>query len=274
MSPLRICLIIVFVWCLPLSVVADDDPGPQRTGTTGTLTVDKPQGTSENPLHIHDENVARYTLYLFWATFAVAAIALFQEPVRTWAFRPRFKLITSAAPPTCVAMPMMSKITGEHIANAVHLGVWIQNDGRSIARQVEVFASELSRKRADGGWDVVNTFPPMNLLWANIERVYIDIAPGSKKRLDVGHIADPDKRARLAEDASNLQAGRTALVFALMVQPNNKGHIVGPGEYQVKLEVAAHNAKASRHTLTITVPGPWYADEAQMLRDGVGISVK
>ena len=58
-----------------------------------------------------------------------------------------------------------------------------------------------------------------------------------------------------------------------MVAPNHKGHIVGPGEYQLDIRIAAENALPINQTVAISLRGTWYPDETTMLRDGVGVTV-
>jgi hypothetical protein len=59
----------------------------------------------------------------------------------------------------------------------------------------------------------------------------------------------------------------------VIAAPNNKGHIIGPGEYQLKILVVAENGRrAKEKTVSISLKN-WYADEAKMLRDGVGVSI-
>src|SRR2546425_8249870 len=95
------------------------------------------------------------------------------------------------------------------------------------------------------------------------------------KHCDVGHIADPARRDMLREDAPRLALTnqQTSLAIDLMVAPNHKGHIVGPGEYQLDILVAAENATPVPRTIQIRLLGPWYPDEQRMFRDGVGIAV-
>ena len=64
------------------------------------------------------------------------------------------------------------------------------------------------------------------------------------------------------------------MAFDLMVAPNHRGHIVGPGEYELDVLVAAQNVRPLRKTVKLRLPGDWYADEQRMLRDGVGITVE
>ncbi len=210
-------------------------------------------------------------------TLVLAAAAVFQQTIRGWFYHPRFDVSIKTEPPDCVAVPFTSPITGEFLANAIYLRIWVLNVGNATATQAEVYAKELRRKRADSTWERVGAFPPMNLIWANTNRwIYFPtIVPNMGKHCDLGHIADPAGRQLLNEHAPrlNLTSDQTSLAFDLMVPPNHKGHIIGPGDYQLDILVAAANVRPIKRTVMVSLEGTWYPDETAMLRDGVGARV-
>ena len=86
----------------------------------------------------------------------------------------------------------------------------------------------------------------MNLKWADLGGIYSPIiAPNMGKHCDSGHLTDPTRRDSLHEDAPRLALTnlQTSPAFDLMAVPNKKGHIIGPGEYQLDILVAAENAR-------------------------------
>jgi hypothetical protein len=101
------------------------------------------------------------------------------------------------------------------------------------------------------------------------------IAPGMGKHCDIGHVIDPAVRGQVAgEDnpALQLRNNETSIVFDLIVAPNHRGHIVGPGRYELDITVVAENASPETWSIEINNSGQWYADEARMLRDGIGVN--
>jgi hypothetical protein len=68
---------------------------------------------------------------------------------------------------------------------------------------------------------------------------------------------------------------RASLALDLMATPNHKGRIVGLGEYQLDIRVAAENAPPVEPTNVnaVFLRSTSYGDETTMLRDGVGIAV-
>jgi hypothetical protein len=217
------------------------------------------------------------TIVLAIGTIVLAMVALFQDTVRGWFYRPRFRPSIETKPPDCIAVPLNNPLDGAFVANSVYLRLWVENVGNATAKNAEVYAKELRQQRADGTWERVGAFPPMNLKWANLGIIYFPaIAPKMGKHCDVGHIVDPARRHLAHEDAPRLALTdqQTSLAFALMVAPNHKGHIVGPGEYQLDILVAAENARPIRRTVAISLRGTWDADETRMLRDGVGVTIR
>jgi hypothetical protein len=207
-------------------------------------------------------------------TLILAAVAVFQETIRGWFYRPKFQVSIKGGPPDCHAVPITSN--GTFVANSIYLRIWIKNIGNATARNAEVYAEDLQRQRADGTWERVVEFPPMNLKWANIGKIYFPvIAPKMGKHCDIGHIVDPSRRHLLFEDSPklNLNNQQASLAFDLIIAPNHKGHIIGPGEYRLKILVAAENIRPIRKIIAISLRGHWDADETRMLRDGVGLSI-
>jgi hypothetical protein len=223
---------------------------------------------------LHWGTIADWSVAL--ATFLLAAVAIFQETIRGWWYHPVFRVSSKTEPPDCVAVPITD--SDETItSDSIYLRLWVENVGKATAKNVEVYANELRRKRLDDTWERVDTFPRMNLNWANIGAIYFPrIVPGMGKHCDVGHIADPRRRFRLREDSPRLHLTvyQTSLAFDLMAPPKNWTHIVGPGEYELDVLVAAENAFPLKRTITINLRGNWDSDEAKMLRDGVSIAVR
>jgi len=208
-------------------------------------------------------------------TLVLAAVAVFQETIRGWFYRPAFRISVKTEPPDCVAVPFTGP-DGTFVANSIYVRLWVENIGNATAKNAEVYAKELRRQRAEGTWARVDAFPPMNLAWSNGHIMYFPIiAPEMGRHCDVGHIVDPARRHLLREDAPRLAltSQQASLAFDLTVVPNHRGHIIGPGEYQLDILVAAENVRPIKRTVAISLPGMWDADETRMLRDGVGVTV-
>ena len=112
----------------------------------------------------------------------------------------------------------------------------------------------------------------MNLIWSNFGQMYFPrISPRMRKHCDIGHIIDPASRTDFGEGRPEIDPSEVALAFDLVARPNNQSHVIGPGTYRLDIEIAAENALPLLKVIEISLPGPWYEDPEQMLRNGVGI---
>ena len=69
-------------------------------------------------------------------TLVVAAVAVFQETIRAWFYRPRFGVSVKTEPPDCVWVPF-TQPNGTLVCDSVYLRLWIENKGNATARNVE-----------------------------------------------------------------------------------------------------------------------------------------
>jgi hypothetical protein len=148
--------------------------------------------------------------------------------------------------------------------------VTVENSGNTEARDVEVFAASLTRRRADGQFERLERFTPMNLLWAHFRQPFLAVlSPKMPKMCDLAHVFHPN----FANNFGHTLPSVTGLILAfdLQVEPNTKGHLVGSGVYRLKLVLGAANAKPKEYELEINFQGQWHDDEAQMLSDGFGM---
>ena len=163
-------------------------------------------------------------------------------------------------------------------AECYYLRLWVANRGKTRAEQVQVFAAKLLRQNAaDKSFKEVETFNPMNLRWAHAQdrpEIFADgISPEMGKHCDLGHVIDPQYRKHFGHDLTTLAAGDALLALDLEFPPATKGHLVGPGVYQLQLRVAAANCRPVTHTIELTITGKWFVDQARMFADGLGIRV-
>ena len=209
------------------------------------------------------------------ATFLAVVVALWKEDIVKHWRRPRLKVRISLQPPDCHKIPInsISRATGEIVGSrdAYYFRLWVENHGSIRAENVQVFAAELRRKKADGGFEKVGSFLPMNLMWAHTKEVF---APGLSPRMgrhcDLGFIAKPENHkvgtAGVSQDVK--------LILDTEVVPNTRSNECSPGEYELNLRIAASNSLPLEALCTITLPGKWFDDESEMLSQGIGIVIK
>jgi len=213
----------------------------------------------------------------------VAIVAIFQDKIRAWLMRPRLRVSISVAPPDCqktkmrysLPSPDVNAPARERMADVYYFRLRVSNSGNQKAESVEVFVAQLSRQQADGSFRVVDSFLPMNLVWAHLGgMLFPAIAPGTYKHCDLGYILDPQSRKMIPGEHTtwpNVPPDKTILTLDTVVKPYTLSYLLPFGTYHLVILVAAANAKAIKNTLEVRVTGDWYDDEREMLGQGIGI---
>ena len=164
-------------------------------------------------------------------------------------------------------------------ADCYYLRLWIKNEGKTRAEQVQVFASNLFRRNADGQFARIESFMPMNLRWAHCQQrgppeiFAAGISPNMGRHCDRARVVDPEHQESLGEKLPNVPAGNAMLALELEITPNTNSHLIGPGTYRLELMIAAANCLPIRKTVELTITGQWFAEESRMFTEGLGISV-
>ena len=221
------------------------------------------------------------------AVVAALFIAIFQDWLRSIFSRPRLEVSISLNPPYChkvvkyftySSLAPDNQLYGKQFqADCYYFRLRIKNNGGIRAEHVEVYAAELTKQVADGSFQLVETFTPMNLVWSNIGQAYLPaISPKMEKLCDLGHIIDPDKRKMVFEDNNpnlNVSPGETTFSFDVELISSTLGHVIEPGRYRLKLITGAANSQPIEKTLEINLTGKWYDDERKMLAEGISIGI-
>src|SRR6267142_1448515 len=109
-----------------------------------------------------------------WASVSVTVVAIFvalfkEEITRLWR-RPSLG-VSPIEPPHSHKLPVTYTIqrTAPTLVRTegYYFRLWVENRGRSRADHVQIFASKLFRRSADGSFREDSLFLPMNLLWAH-----------------------------------------------------------------------------------------------------------
>lgn len=205
-------------------------------------------------------------------TFLAVAAALFKEDIVKHWRRPRLVAKLKLEPPDCHKVPatLVNQETHRTIGtiDAYYFRIWIENTGSVRAENAQVFAAELRRKNVAGSFQREGSFLPMNLKWAHTGKVFADgIAPRMGMHCDLGHIFDPARLQALRPGGDGL----ARFILDTEVVPNSLSNEIAPGVYQLDLRIAASNAPPLEISYEINFTGKWFAEEREMLLDGVGI---
>jgi hypothetical protein len=215
----------------------------------------------------------------------LAILAVFQDKIRNWLTRPRLKVQAKTQPPLCRKTWWMhpwppgdlrydaNKVEAEYFP-CYYFGLEISNVGNMAASNVEVYASSLTRKRADEEFEPVSRFTPMNLKWAHEHTVYLPLlSPKMFKFCAVGHIIAPAQRKRVGHDLPGVADDQGLLALDLQEEPTMKGYLVEPGQYRLTLVVTAANSTPKQCEIEFVFSGDWYDSEEEMFRRGFGMRI-
>jgi hypothetical protein len=214
-----------------------------------------------------------------FATSAAVLIALFKEELIRLLRHPSLS-VAPIQPPHCHKLPLrywIQRTAPTHVVTeSYYFRLWIENKGKSKADQVQVFASKLFRRAADGTFKEDAHFLPMNLPWSHYPEespvVYAEgISPDMGKHCDLGSIVRPTERVELGHDLPGVAPGDTVFALSLEVKPFSQSHLLGPDTYRLELRIAAANSVPVTKILKITHTGNWFDDPDEMFRRGIGL---
>lgn len=216
------------------------------------------------------------------ATLLAVFVALFKEElVHLWR-SPDLHARLNLEPPDChqTVLSVFNTITGAEHGQALcyYLRFWVENRGRSEARQVQAVASALRKKHADGSFKPDSRFLPMNLRWSITQSPSggpllraPGISPGMGRHCDLGHITDPEHRKKMRTTPNDPHLGESVVELDLEAAPHTNSHLLPAGSYQLDVMLAADNTKPKKVTFEITFKGQWTKVEQEMFEDQLGI---
>jgi hypothetical protein len=220
-----------------------------------------------------------------FVTLLAVIVALFKERFISWWFPPKLTMMARQHPPDVDHIPFRYPMPGTPpglppiplSAGCYFLRLWVQNDGKSRAEKVQVFVSEILRRRpSDGEFIPVESFIPMNLRWGfgsetpTHAEVFADgISPDMGVHCNLAQIIDPSKRKEAGDYHPDAKPEQTVMRLTTEMNPTNRCNVLVPGTYQLKLLIAGSNCRPKVYTVQITLDGRWFEEREKMLQDGV-----
>jgi hypothetical protein len=142
------------------------------------------------------------------AVIVALAIALCQDKWRAWLHRPKLDVSIELKPPDCHKTksglstaggvpPTDPRFRPQEYIDVYYFRLRVANSGNQKAESVEVFAAQVLRQQADGTFEKVNWFLPMNLIWSHFKppkMILPAISPNTYKHCDLAHIFEPKER--------------------------------------------------------------------------------
>lgn len=211
-------------------------------------------------------------------TIALAIVAVFQQNIHNWLNKPKLNIEVTGQPPDCHKMPLsvmqpfpLQQPILIQTDEGYYYRIRVVNTGRDRAENAEVFIASVSKKVGDG-YEKVEQFLPMNLLWSHVERPFLEaISPGGmEKHCNFGYVIPPEDMPERVTSWLDVPRDETIFTLALEVHPNTLSNMLTSGEYRIDILIAAANMKKpKKKTLEMNISGQWYGDESEMLSNGI-----
>lgn len=221
------------------------------------------------------------------ATIALALAAFFtiaRDEIRYFFWHPDFDVRFQPDQPDCHRVRLDWR-HGDRTGSAEthYVRCRIKNTGKIAARDVEVAVIEVLRKNAAGKFDPYPMGTPWALVWAHrndprlLPHVLEQIPVGTERHIAIGHVVDPAKRAEIPgenDPSRQVPDGQTLFCLQFFVKSNTGEYLLDKGEYKVRFQVAASNAKPRELVFLLNHTGQWFEDEKRMYTEGLGLEIK
>lgn len=194
-------------------------------------------------------------------------IAIFQNWIRSWFYKPELKIEFELKSPYCHSVPTQGGY------NTYYFRFKVKNKGNHQMEDVEVMAVELKKKRSDGRFEKEEQFLPLNLAWSHYRNpinpnlpmeIMPKIQPGLYKFCVLGFI----------EESKHLEKSRfkiresSDVVFMLdtAIKPYSGEQILFPNyHYEITLKIAANNLKPQQKTFELFFRDDWIDDKEEIM---------
>jgi len=204
----------------------------------------------------------------FAALIGVMAALLKEELTRLWR-HPQLTAKVAVTSPFCVKTPLrVVRGNQAHDFGCYYYRIWIENSGNQRAERVQVYAAELFHQSSSGKYVSVQSFLPLNLKWANSidgkPVVYEDLSPGIGRHCDIGHVNSPEYGLQTGDHRAGVPVATVLLRLDTEVDPFTRSSTLMPGNYRLRLRIAAANVRPAEMLLELRHSGDWFEDEATM----------
>jgi hypothetical protein len=214
-------------------------------------------------------------------TLLAVLVALFKDPFLAWRRKPQLDAKCTKDSPWTVRTEIIvyDKNAGNILwtGGCYYVRIEVGNSGQTRAEKVQVYASKLAKLAADGKFEDIQAFIPLNMRWANspptaASAVLDGISPKMGAFCDIVSLSNPANpyQGRPTGTQPNVTVGQ----LQLEVEPTNRSHLLAPGKYRLTLRIAAANVKPVDKVFQFMHTGRWLQDDVEMRRDCLGVSLE
>lgn len=207
----------------------------------------------------------------FAATFREWIISCFKKPNCQISIRNEF--------PDCHRAVHRNNQTGEFLFHSYYIRFKVKNKGNNHMEDVEAMLEEIEEMKPDGRYEKNRDILPMNLVWSYYRKVTMPkIQPELFKHCDLCHIVR-------SKDASLDLFGRSestnlAILLDVAKETFMGGYILEPGEYKIKVKIAANNLKPKTILLHLKINedikidrNEWTLEETKKMAQNITVKI-
>lgn len=200
----------------------------------------------------------------------VAVLLILRDEIRKWILQPTFEVRFQRENPDCHRVPL-----GSYPVHYIRCRIY--NSGRVAAQNVEVAVVGVRKKDANGTFQNYPMATPWPLLWSHHNNHVLSQIPRlAERHITLGHVMEPKDRIHIpvpSENDPKHSQTDTLFVLEVFVRSNTLEYLLPPGEYEIKVQVAASNAKPKTFLFHLNHTGKWFSDESKMYSDGLGLNI-
>jgi hypothetical protein len=233
-----------------------------------------------------------WTAVLTIATFFLGFIAVFQDKIRSWAWKPKLIVNNLKIEKVLCKLPVVETenqraekdflLKKDDVIDCYtyYFRTNVRNEGDTSAKNVEVIINEVE-KYENNKWVYVNGFLSNNLIWSLSSpkgevKIYCEyISPNTGQYVYIGHIYDPQYHrveryaATFKEEYPLFHVNNPTeclICFDVSMKTYSQDFIIKPGKYKFKLTIGASNCKSISKTYELDFTGKWEVREEEMLK--------
>lgn len=230
------------------------------------------------------------------ATLFAALVALFKEDIVKWWRHPDLTMRMLLASPDCVLMPIVVRYREQYLpppsgtlipsippemrevqwnGHSYFFRLWIENNG-DFGERVQVYVESVRRQMGDGHSEIVPEFIPMNLRWADSldpsnPLIFESINPKMGRYCDFAAISEPASPLETLREG--MDQGQSTFTLQTQVAPNSEGNRLKPGNYLIRLLLAASNSRPKAFTVNLEWSGRYLETPERMFSEAVKLRI-
>lgn len=201
-------------------------------------------------IHCHQQTIPITDILTAVGTVGAVLVAIFWPIIQNLFYKPRLKIGFNFSTPDC---HLTAAKVGESMVNAFYIRFYLQNEGRTTAKELEVTMNKIERK-IKYEWQLCSDFLPSNLVWTNLGGPTLNnLLPKSRRNVDLAFIYKPLISERMINE--------TELIVCISTHIFDKFHKFYPGEYKFSIAAGGSNCRPVEKAFLLSFTKDWQNED-------------